>query len=153
MGVALAVAAWGAMLAMGMGVILRVRRYQVPADRRRELRHAAARGFAVWAVVGVALLSPFARLIPERVWPILSPFVMTLWPSWSLAAFLARRLPAGSGLLMFLLGAVAAVLWAAILWSPVLALRWRRMPIWLGLAGQGMLWIAVIALYRLSLPV
>lgn len=153
MGVALAVASWGAMLAMGMAVILRVRRYQLPADRRRELRHAAARGFAVWAVVGVGLLSPFVRLIPERVWPILSPFVMTLWPSWSLAAALAGLIRVTAGLPLFLVSAAGAILWTAILWSPVLALRWRRMPIWLGLAGQGMLWIAVIALNRLSLPV
>jgi len=69
---------------------------------------------------------------------------VTTWPAHEIRLAIAgrgfganRRSDVGVG------SALVFLVWCAILWSPLLALHWRRVPVWLGAVTQ-MAWLLLV---------
>jgi len=145
----LIIASWVLVALACVAIARSIRKCNVVADRRRKVKPIAVGGFIIWAVGGALLWSPIIEKVPKFITPVLTPLVVTTWPAHEVASMLSGKGLGASTALPFNIPLVAGcVVWAAILWAPLLALRVRKVPLWLGLTGQVAFFVTVAALFN-----
>ena len=144
MDIALAVISWSAIVVVSVLVGRQVAKKRLLADRRRRLISWAVGAVVVWALGVMVVWPPISGVIPKAVLALLAPFSMTSWPAQRGLALAAEHGGIPKGIPAVLVTVVMAVIWAVVLWAPMLSLRSRKMPLPLGVILQVLLFAVMI---------
>lgn len=141
---ALIIVAWVLVVALFIWLGSLILGMPLLADRRRRLRAIAIALLLFWGAMGAFLWTPAVSYVPQFLWPAFSPFGMTTWPVPKLAQLMSGRVLGIPATPTILLTMVVAMLWAGVLWAPLLAVASRRVALWLAVALE-VISIALVA--------
>ncbi len=143
----LSILAWFLLIGIGAGFSARARRFPLKADRRRYLRRSAEWACGTWLIVGLLVHSPWAIALPLYLWPLLSPWTMTLYPAMVLSRLVTPAVPLSPSIAAPVITIVMTSVWTFFLWLPALVLRHPRVPVALCVVSWIVLWLIVVGGY------
>ncbi len=107
----------------------------------------------IWSTGGMLIWTGALKEVAShigRTWGIIlfGHFGFLTWPAHEATLCLAGRGLGANALSQISISSfVAFVVWSCILWTPLLMLRWRKTPVWLGVAAQILLALLTFAMF------
>ena len=118
-----------------------VRRRKDATSRRRALRKVGWAGVAIWALAG--LLWSEWGLSYRALSPLVVPQMLTTWPAHEAALVLSGHGLGANLRTPVLVTAVCALVWALVLWAPLLTTKSRIVPVRSAVVAQILLLLLV----------